>query len=76
MADTDDEHLSQQEITGIKDTLEELGRYLKAARFEAKEEGVEKCADKNLPKAAEALFNALGFHQKVSSSAFTPRIKY
>jgi len=69
MAEPDGEHLSQQEIPGIADILEELGLWLEGVSFEKKEKGVEKCADKGLPKAARVLFNNPEVHQKLSAKA-------
>jgi hypothetical protein len=65
-----DEHLSQRELTaidGIDDILELLGSFLHDAKFEKKENGVQMCTDKGLPAAAQQLFTALDFQNKVPS---------
>jgi hypothetical protein len=66
MADNSDEHLSQQEIPDVASVLQDLGLWLERSDFVQKEEGVEKCIDEGLPKAAGVLFATIGSHQKVS----------
>jgi len=67
MTGSDEAHLKQrqlEEIEGIQDVLDDLGKWLASAKFGVPDKGVELCVDKGLPKASKPLLTATGFQNK------------
>lgn len=68
MTGSDEAHLKQrqlEDIEGIDDILEDLGKWLAKAKFSTDDKGVQLCADDGLPKASQQLLIATGFEDKV-----------
>jgi len=50
----------------IADLVERFGLFIKEAKFELDDNGVEKCTDPQLKAKARHLFKALGFEKEVN----------